>query len=79
LGFILNAIVLWNTIYMSEAVQHLHQQAKPIALADRERLSPLGFTHINLVGRYTFTLIPQVALRPLRADKPLDKLRKLFL
>ena len=82
LGFILNAIVLWNTIYMNEAVQHLHQQAKPIALADMERLSPLGFAHINLVGRYTFTLTPQVAhgvLRPLRADKPLDKLRKLFL
>ena len=81
LGFILNAIVLWNTIYTNEAVLYLHQQGMHIAPADLERISPLGFDHINLVGRYTFALASQVAqghLRPLRADKPTDKLRKLF-
>jgi hypothetical protein len=76
-----NAIVLWNTLYMNEAVWHLHRQGKPIVPADLERLSPLGFAHINLVGRYTFALaapVAQGALRPFRSDKPADKLRKPF-
>ena len=36
---------------------------------DVERLSPLGYDHINLLGRYTFSLpedILQGALHPLR-------------
>lgn len=81
LGFVLNAIVLWNSLYMNEAVPHLHHQSKQIIPADLERLSPLGFAHINLVGRYTFALsnsVSQGNFRPLREDKPLDKLRRLF-
>jgi len=82
LGFVTNAVVLWNTLYMNEAVHHLDQQRIAIPLTDLERLSPLAFAHINLVGRYTFTLTEQVAqghLRSLRATKPADKIRKLFL
>ena len=39
---------------------------------DMAGLSPLGHQHINMLGRYTFTLPDQVArgkLRPLRDPK----------
>ncbi len=43
---------------------------------DVERLSPLGYDHINLLGRYTFSLaeaIRQGALRPLRELEETEK------
>ncbi len=43
---------------------------------DVERLSPLGYDHINLLGRYTFSLpgeVRQGALRPLREVGDLEE------
>ena len=44
---------------------------------DVARLSPLGHEHINMLGRYVFTLPDRVArgeLRPLRdANQPADE------
>jgi hypothetical protein len=43
---------------------------------DVERLSPLGYDHINLLGRYTFSLseeIRQGALHPLREPEEPDE------
>ena len=63
-----NAIVLWNTQYMSAALQTLRAQGQMIDLADIKRLSPMGHEHINMVGRYSFTLPEDIAhgdLRPL--------------
>jgi hypothetical protein len=42
---------------------------------DIERLSPLGYDHINLLGRYTFSLsdeIRQGAFHPLREQEPVE-------
>jgi len=42
---------------------------------DVARLSPLGFDHINMLGRYAFILPDQIArgeLRPLRDPKNTD-------
>ncbi len=42
---------------------------------DVERLSPLGYDHINLLGRYTFSLaedIRQGAFHPLRELEEAD-------
>jgi TnpA family transposase len=69
LGLIVNAIVLWNTIYMDAALKQLRKEGFPVRDEDVARLSPLGHEHINMLGRYAFTLPDLVArgeLRPLR-------------
>ncbi len=81
LGLVVNVIVLWNTIYMDAALNQLRAEGFNVREEDVARLSPLGFEHINMLGRYAFTLPDAVArgeLRPLRnpaaqgaeADKP---------
>lgn len=77
LGLVVNAIVLWNTLYMDAALAQLRAEGHEVRDEDVARLSPLGFEHINMLGRYAFTLPETVArgeLRPLRdpsaADEP---------
>lgn len=69
LGLVVNVIVLWNTIYMDAALDQLRAAGHDVRDEDVARLSPLGFDHINMLGRYAFTLPETVArgeLRPLR-------------
>ncbi len=69
LGLIVNAVVLWNTIYMDAALNQLRNEGFQVLDDDVARLSPLGHEHINMLGRYAFTLPDRVArgeLRPLR-------------
>jgi TnpA family transposase len=69
LGLVVNAIILWNTIYMDAALNQLRAEGFDVRDEDVARLSPLGFDHINMLGRYAFTLPDIVArgqLRPLR-------------
>lgn len=69
LGLVVNVIVLWNTIYINAALQQLEQEGLEIRAEDIARLSPLVFEHINLLGRYAFSLPEAVSrgeLRPLR-------------
>ena len=67
LGLVLNAVVLFNTRYIDLAVTALRAQGYPVRDEDAARLSPLGYAHINMLGRYTFPA-PSGAqrLRPLR-------------
>ena len=65
----MNVIVLWNTIYMDAALNQLRAEGFDVRAEDAARLSPLGFDHINMLGRYAFILPDQIArgeLRPLR-------------
>jgi TnpA family transposase len=69
LGLVVNVIVLWNTIYMDAALDQLRADGHDVRDEDIAHLSPLGFDHINMLGRYAFTLPETVArgeLRPLR-------------
>jgi TnpA family transposase len=69
LGLIVNVIVLWNTIYMDAALQQLRREGFEVRDEDVARLSPLGHEHINMLGRYAFSLPDKIArgeLRPLR-------------
>jgi TnpA family transposase len=68
LNLIINAISIWNTVYLSQAIEHLKTTGKY-----KEELlphiSPLGWEHINFLGEYSF--IPEISnpihsLRPLR-------------
>ena len=69
LGLVLNMIVLWNTVYMEAALNQLRQDCYPVRDDDVARLSPLLHEHINMLGRYSFSVPEAVAkgeLRPLR-------------
>ncbi len=70
LGLVVNVIVLWNTLYMDAALDQLRAEGYQVRDEDMARLSPLGSEHINLLGRYAFTLPDAIArgeLRPLRS------------
>jgi hypothetical protein len=72
LGLVVNVIVLWNTLYIEAAVNHLRAGGAVIAAEDLARLSPLGHEHINFLGRYIFALVEAVKrgeLRPLALPK----------
>ncbi|WP_327028321.1 Tn3 family transposase [Micromonospora sp. NBC_01740] len=67
LGLMLNAVVLWNTRYIDLAVNVLRGQGYPVRDEDAARLSPLGYAHINMFGRYSFPApSTEQKLRPLR-------------
>ena len=75
LGLVVNVIVLWNTIYMDAALIQLRAGGFDVRDEDVARLSPLGFDHINMLGRYAFILPDLVArgeLRPLRDPQNID-------
>ncbi|WP_349963061.1 Tn3 family transposase [Rhizobium sp. ZPR3] len=75
LGLVVNLVVLWNTIYMDAALEQLVAEGYELRPEDVARLSPLGFKHVNMLGRYAFTLPEFVArgeLRPLRDPSTTD-------
>jgi Tn3 transposase DDE domain len=72
LGLVVNAIILWNTIYMDAALKQLRKEGYAVRDEDVARLSPTGSGHINMLGRYSFFLSETIAsgsLRPLRDPK----------
>lgn len=63
----------WNTVYLDKIVNMLRAKGEEVPDEYLTHVSPLGWQHINLLGRYEFDLTqayPLHALRPLR--KPVD-------
>ena len=55
LNILINAITVWNTVYLTEATRIL--KAKGLLKEELlPHISPLGWEHINLLGEYTFDL-----------------------
>ena len=54
LGLVVNVIVLWNTLYMEEVLNHLRSKGEEVKDSDVSRLWPLSFEHLNFLGRYFF-------------------------
>ena len=76
LGLVLNAVILWNTRYMDAALDHLRSEGLDVKDEDVARLSPLGDKHINVQGRYHFTITDAVLkgeLRPLRDPDEMEE------
>ncbi|HHU6767072.1 TPA: Tn3 family transposase [Klebsiella pneumoniae] len=67
LGLVTNAVVLWNTLYMQEALSWMRSNGEEIGGEDIARLSPLMHGHINMLGHYTFTLPEDILKGELRA------------
>jgi hypothetical protein len=63
-------MILWNTIYLDRALEHLRSLGRRIEPEDEARLSPLQHSHINVLGRYQFALSESMMrgeYRPLRS------------
>ena len=59
----------WNTVYLDKVVNTLRAKGEEILDEYLSHVSPLGWQHVNLLGRYEFDLAqayPLHALRPLR-------------
>jgi len=52
LALVTAAIALWNTVYLSRALDVLRRQGETIADALLAHLAPVGWQHINLTGDY---------------------------
>ncbi|MDB0543293.1 transposase, partial [Ralstonia solanacearum] len=72
LGLVLNMIVLWNTIYVDAALNQLRAEGYPVNPEDVVRLSPLLHPHINVLGRYSFSVPDTVAKGGLRSLRDPD-------
>jgi TnpA family transposase len=71
LGFALNVLVLWNTQYMDDAVNHVRASGREINDEHLARLSPLQLDHVLMLGTFPFTLPHELAggrRRALRTD-----------
>ncbi len=74
LGLVVNLLVLWTTRYMDLALAQLRREGMAVRDEDVARLSPLGYAHVHLLGRYHFALpeaLAQGGVRPLR--DPLER------
>ncbi len=61
LGFALNALVLWNAQYLDDAIAYLRATGHDISDEDLQRLSPLQYEHIKMLGNFPFTLPAELA------------------
>ena len=58
-------------LYIDAALQQLRAEGFPVLPEDVARLSPLVYEHINLLGRYAFSVpeaVQRGQLRPLRTS-----------
>jgi len=72
LNLVVNAVVVWNTVYMQAAITQLRKEGHAIADEDIKHLSPARFEHINRLGRYQFDVASghkRRGLRPLREPR----------
>jgi len=66
LNLLINAINIWNTVYLSKAINFLEKTGE----LKRDLLpyvSPLAWEHINFLGEYTFDLNYKSTLDSLRS------------
>ena len=69
LNLVVNAIILWNTVYMQAIIEQLRKEGYKINDEDLRHLGPARYEHINPYGHYTFNIqqeLQRKGLRPLR-------------
>ena len=69
LNLVTNAVIVWNTVYMAEAVAQLKREGYPVNESDLAHIWPSRYEHINVYGRYHFNIEEarrRKGLRPLR-------------
>ncbi len=56
LNLIINAINIWNTLYLEKSINYKESIDEYIDYNLISHISPLGWEHINMLGEYTFNL-----------------------
>lgn len=71
LNLVVNAIILWNTVYLSRAVDYISSQGIIIPDELLSQVAPLPWAHIALTGDYLWNEIdrPLERFRPIRANR----------
>src|SRR5262249_51137265 len=52
LNLITNAVILWNTVYMAEAIAQLKQEGYPVNERDLSHIWPTRYEHINSILKF---------------------------
>lgn len=74
LGLLLNAVTLFNTIWVHKIVERLRAQGWDIADSEVRQLDLLRFDHINMLGRFHFELHAEaIAIREPDPEPDLDE------
>jgi hypothetical protein len=69
LNLLMNAVVVWHTVYMAAVVEQLKQEGYPLDEADLAHIWPTPYAHLNVYGKYQFNVEEirgRQGLRPLR-------------
>ena len=69
LNLVVNAVTVWNTVYMQAALDQLKNEGYQVKDEDIEHLSPARSAHINVYGKYYFNVeegLRRKGLRELR-------------
>jgi TnpA family transposase len=72
LDLVTNAVILWNTMYMTAAIEQLKQEGYPVEESDLAHVWPTRYGHINVHGKYHFNMEEargRKGLRPLRQPR----------
>jgi TnpA family transposase len=71
LNLVVNAIILWNTTYLSRVVAYVRSQGVTLTDAALSHVAPLKWSHIALTGDYLWSDIetPRERFRPLRTSR----------
>ena len=71
LNLVASAIILWNTVYLGRAVDHLRHQGVEVPERLLAHVAPLGWEHVSLTGDYLWNEIdrPLERFRPIRANR----------
>ncbi|GAB6172493.1 hypothetical protein JCM15765_19710 [Paradesulfitobacterium aromaticivorans] len=72
LNIIINAISVWNTVYLTKATE-LRRNKGDFQEELLNHISPLGWEHINFLGEYKFDIKQTTTLKSLRPLKYNDK------
>lgn len=66
LNLVVNAITVWNTVYMQAAIEQLKSEGYEVKDEDIKELSPARSEHINMFGRYYFNVEEGLKRKELR-------------
>ena len=75
LNLVVNAITVWNTVYMQAAIEQLKSEGYELNEDDVKHLSPARSEHINMYGKYYFNIEEELQRKGLRElRKPSNEL-----
>jgi TnpA family transposase len=69
LNLVTNAVIAWNTVYITAVIEQLRAEGCSVRDEDVAHISPARYEHINPYGRYRFDVEANLSpkrLRPLR-------------